>query len=84
MANSRKKRRRASAPATDAQNIGASTAGAGPDSVRAEVLSFSRTVAKDDGEKAAVLLQFLAHHVSKSEHVHAAYNFSASILKYFT
>jgi len=27
--------------------------------------SFSRTIAKEHGEKAAVLLQFLAHHVTK-------------------
>ena len=36
----------------------------------AKVHSFSRTIAKEHGEKAAVLLQYLAHHVSKSKHVH--------------
>ncbi len=36
----------------------------------AKVHSFSRTIAKEYGEKAAVLLQYLAHHVSKSKHVH--------------
>jgi len=32
--------------------------------------SFSRTIAQQHGEKAAVLLQYLAHHVAKSKHVH--------------
>jgi hypothetical protein len=32
--------------------------------------SFSRTIAEEHGEKAAVILQYLAHHVSKSSHVH--------------
>jgi hypothetical protein len=68
MANSRKKQR-TRAPATDAQSTGASTAGAAPNP--GKVHSFSRTVAKDHGEKAAVLLQYLAHHVSKSKHQHA-------------
>ena len=68
MANSRKKRRQRGAPATDAQSTGASTAGA--TSNPAKVHSFSRTVAKEHGEKAAVLLQYLAHHVSKSKHQH--------------
>ena len=36
----------------------------------AKVHSFSRTIAQEHGEKAAVLLQYLAHHVSKSKHVH--------------
>ncbi len=32
--------------------------------------SFSRTIAKEHAEKAAVPLQYLAHHVSQSKHVH--------------
>jgi hypothetical protein len=36
----------------------------------AKVHSFSRTIAQEHGEKAAVLLQYLAHHVSKSKHLH--------------
>ena len=36
----------------------------------AQIHSFSRTIAKEHGEKAAVMLQYLAHHVSKSKHVH--------------
>ena len=36
----------------------------------AKVHSFSRTIAKEHGEKAAVLLQYLAHQVSKSKHFH--------------
>src|ERR1035441_1721329 len=36
----------------------------------AKVHSFSRTIANEHGQKAAVLLQYLAHHVSKSKHVH--------------
>jgi hypothetical protein len=36
----------------------------------AKIHSFSRTMAEEHGEKAAVLLQYLAHHVSKSKHVH--------------
>jgi hypothetical protein len=63
MANSRKKRQ-AKAPPTDAQNTGTPPAGAAPDPVGAKVHSFSRTVAQEHGEKAAVLLQYLAHHVS--------------------
>ena len=35
-----------------------------------QIHSFSRTIAKEHGEKAAVLLQYLAHHVSKNKHVH--------------
>ena len=69
MANSRKKRRQTGAPATDAQSTDAPTAGA--TSNPAKVHSFSRTVAQEHGEKAAVLLQYLAHHVSKSKHQHA-------------
>ncbi|SPE60407.1 hypothetical protein SBV1_410096 [Verrucomicrobia bacterium] len=37
---------------------------------RAKVHSFSRIVAQEHGEKAVVLLQYLAQHVSKSKHVH--------------
>ena len=68
MAKSSRKRRQTGAPATDAQNIGTPQAGAASHSARAKVHSFSRTVAKEHGEKAAVLLQYLAHHVSKSKH----------------
>jgi hypothetical protein len=35
-----------------------------------KVHSFSPTIAKEHGEKAAVLLQYLAHHVAKSKHGH--------------
>jgi hypothetical protein len=35
------------------------------------VHSFSRTITEEHGEKAAVILQYLAYHVSKSKHVHA-------------
>ena len=35
-----------------------------------QIHSFSRTIAKEHGEKSAVLLQYLAHHVSRSKHVH--------------
>ncbi len=49
-------------------NINNPVAGASPNP--AKVHSFSRTIAKEHGEKAAVLLQYLAHHVSKSKHVH--------------
>lgn len=48
-----------------AENVGVTATGATPDP--AQTHSFSRTVAKDHGEKAAVLLQYLAHHVSKSK-----------------
>ena len=70
MANSRKRRRQTGAPAKAGQNIGTPRAGAAPDSARAKFHSFSRTVAKEHGEKAAVLLQYLAHHISKSKHQH--------------
>ncbi len=49
-------------------NINNPVAGASPNP--AKVHSFSRTIAKEHGEKAAVLLQYLAHHVSKSKHLH--------------
>jgi len=68
MANSRKKRQ-ATAPSGDAQNSGASTTGATTTTAKAH--SFSRAIAEEHGEKAAVLLQYLAHHVSKSKHQHA-------------
>jgi hypothetical protein len=35
-----------------------------------QIHSVSRTIAQEHGEKAAVILQYLAHHVSKSKHVH--------------
>ena len=40
----------------------------------AKVHSFSRTIAKEHGEKAAVLFQYLAHHVAKSKHIHGGKN----------
>jgi DNA-binding transcriptional regulator YhcF (GntR family) len=70
MANPRKKRRQTGAPAKEAQNTGASQPGAAPDPAGAKVHSFSRAIAQEHGEKAAVLLQYLAHHVSKSKNVH--------------
>ena len=48
-----------------ARRIGGSAEG-----IAAKVHSFSRTIAKAHGEKEAVLLEYLAHHVSKSKHVH--------------
>jgi predicted transcriptional regulator len=36
----------------------------------AQIHSFSRTIAKEHGEKAAVLLQYLAHHVARSKNDH--------------
>jgi hypothetical protein len=70
MANSRNKRRQKGAPAKDAQNIGTAQADTATDPAGAKVHSFSRAIAHEHGEKAAVLLQYLAHHVSKSKHVH--------------
>jgi hypothetical protein len=52
----------------NAENIDAPGSAVAPNP--AKVHSFSRTIAKEHGEKAAVLLQYLAHHVSKSKHVH--------------
>jgi len=52
----------------NAENIDAPESAVAPNP--AKVHSFSRTIAKEHGEKAAVLLQYLAHHVSKSKHVH--------------
>jgi hypothetical protein len=54
--------------AENAEHIEGNVAGTAPNP--AKVHSFSRTMAKEYGEKAAVLLQYLAHHVSKSKHVH--------------
>ena len=65
MANSRNKNRKAKIPGKNEENTGAT-----PNPAHAKVHSFSRTVAKEHGEKAAVLLQYLAHHVSKSKHTH--------------
>ncbi len=69
MANPRNKRRQVKAPATDAQNIRTPQAGAAPDLPGAKVHSFSRTVAKEHGEKAAVLLQYLAHHAPRFQNL---------------
>jgi len=52
----------------NAENIDAPESAVAPNP--AKVHSFSRTIAKEHGEKAAVLLQYLAHHVSKSKHLH--------------
>jgi hypothetical protein len=68
MANSKNKKRPAKASNVNAENIDASGAEATPNP--AKVHSFSRTIAKEHGEKAAALLQYLAHHISKSKHVH--------------
>jgi hypothetical protein len=65
MANSRNKNRKAKVPGKNAENIAAI-----PNPAHAKVHSFSRIVAKEHGEKAAVLLQYLAHHVSKSKQSH--------------
>ena len=62
MANPKHKKRPSKAQAANIQAVGAQ---AGP-----KIHSFSRTIAKEHGEKAAVLLQYLAHHISKSKHVH--------------
>jgi len=37
---------------------------------QAKVHSFSRAIAEQHGEKAAVILQYLAHHIAKSKQVH--------------
>jgi hypothetical protein len=63
-----KKKGRVNGPSGSAEASGVNPTSATPN--RAKVHSFSRTIAKEHGEKAAVLLQYLAHHVSKSKHVH--------------
>jgi hypothetical protein len=67
MAKHRKKTGRVEA-AEAVENIEANAARDAPDA--GQIHSFSRTIATEQGEKAAVLLQYLAHHVSKSKHVH--------------
>ena len=62
MANPKPKKRSSKAQANDIQAVGAQAG--------SKIHSFSRTIAQEHGEKAAVLLQYLAHHVSKSKHVH--------------
>ena len=64
MAEQRKRASQAKAAGTAVNP--ASTATPNPTKVH----SFSRTIAQEHGEKAAVILQYLAHHVSKSKHVH--------------
>jgi hypothetical protein len=68
MANSKNRKRPAKASTGNAENTDLSAPQVTPNP--AKVHSFSRTIAKEHGEKAAVLLQYLAHHVSKSKHVH--------------
>ena len=65
MAKRRKKTAQAKS-ADDAEDLANPTVTPNPPKVH----SFSRTIAKEHGEKAAVLLQYLAHHVSKSKHGH--------------
>jgi hypothetical protein len=68
MTNSKNRKRPAKASTGNAENTDLSALQATPNPIK--VHSFSRTIAKEHGEKAAVLLQSLAHHVSKSKHVH--------------
>ena len=68
MANSKNRKRPAKASTVNAENTDLSASQATPNPT--QIHSFSRTIAKEHGEKAAVLLQYLAHHVSKSKHVH--------------
>ena len=49
-----------------------------------QVHSFSRTMAKEHGEKAAVMLQYLAHHIAKSKHVHGGKKWFYSPLQLLT
>jgi hypothetical protein len=73
MATHRKKPRRVKAAGgVEETDVNA----ANPNPASAKVHSFSRTVAKEHGEKAAVLLQYLAHHVSKSKHSHGGRKWS--------
>jgi hypothetical protein len=62
MTNPRNRKRRSKGHAADVQGVAAQEG--------SKMHSFSRTIAQEHGEKAAVLLQYLAHHVSKSKHVH--------------
>src|ERR1039457_6715501 len=66
MAKNRKKTDQAKS-AGNAENMAADPT-ATPDP--GQIHSFSLTIAEEHGEKAAVLLQYLAHHVSKSKHLH--------------
>ena len=66
MAKNRKKTDQAKSAGNAEEMAADPTANPNP----AQIHSFSRTIAKEHGEKAAVLLQYLAHHVSKSKHVH--------------
>ena len=67
MATHRKKTGRMKA-ALVVENIDANAVNATPDP--GQIHSFSRTIAKEHGEKAAVILQYLAHHVAKSKQIH--------------
>lgn len=73
MAAHRKKARQKKA-ATAAENIEANAVEATPNP--GQTNSFSRTIAEEHGEKAAVILQYLAHHVAKSKHVHGGKKWS--------
>lgn len=66
MANPKNSRRRAKASSGSVKI--SDTPETNPTS--AKIHSFSRTIAEEHGEKAAVILQYLAHHVAKSKHVH--------------
>ena len=68
MAKHKSKTRRTDGSAEGTENIDRPESAVAPNP--AQIHSFSRTIAKEYGEKAAVLLQYLAHHVSKSKHVH--------------
>src|ERR1017187_8061106 len=68
MAKHGNKKRQAKASSGNAENIDVPESAVAPNP--AKVHSFSRTIATEHGEKAAVLLQYLAHHVSKSKHLH--------------
>jgi hypothetical protein len=66
MAKNRKKTDQAKSAGNAEEMATVPTANPNP----AQIHSCSRTIAKEHGEKAAVLLQYLAHHVSKSKHLH--------------
>src|ERR1017187_3935631 len=68
MAKHGNKKRQAKASSGNAENIDVPESAVAPNP--AQVHSFSRTIANEHGEKAAVILQYLAHHVAKSKHLH--------------
>lgn len=49
------------------------------DSPSAQVHSFSRTIADEHGEKAAVMLQYLGCHVGKRNHVHSGKHYLPNV-----